>query len=88
MAKLSARGRTELARVRRDDGGRKTTLALMSDRKVLRKLQVHMKATPYSAAHWHDYGWAVHGTLKEGVTVDQFIDAHVNARAGFVEVSQ
>lgn len=88
MAKLSARGRTELARVRKTCDKYKRTLALMSDGKVLSKLQAFMAATPYTPAHWHDYGWTVKAKIKDGVTVEQFVAAHVNERAGFVEVSR
>ena len=66
MAKLSARGRTELARVEvRDDSPdvdvewRRTTRALMSDACVLEKLDVHFRATGLSGAHTHSYGWKV-----------------------------
>jgi len=51
---------------------------LMSDGKVLEKRDVRFRPTP--GCTWEDpngrrysYGWKVHGTLKAGLTVDDFV---------------
>jgi hypothetical protein len=76
MAKLSARGRSEVARFtkERDIEGdelvtwRRKERALMSDGTVLEKLTVRFKASTYSAAYLHNYGWKVRGKLKATAT--------------------
>jgi len=72
-AKLSARGRTELARLEkednRDDGDvdwRRKTLAFMSDGRILQKYDVRFTATQYSKARKHSYGWTEYLKLKKG----------------------
>lgn len=72
MAKLSARGRTELARVAKtvtdEDGTERTTKhVLMSDRKVLTWRGWH------SVVGKSNTGWKVRGTLKAGITTEQWI---------------
>lgn len=91
MAKLSARGRTELARVAREQhytdrltGEFKeytVRLALMSDGKVLIKRS------------WRDEngktansGWTVRGTLKKGITTEQWVERRL--ADGWVKVSR
>ena len=86
MAKLSARGRKELVRVEKEESTpdgeltvwSRTTLALMSDLKVLKKLDVRFKSDdrPYS------YGWKVYGKAKADLTADRFVE--VFAKKGFV----
>lgn len=62
MAKLSARGRTELARLTRDRSitdelinRERITLAFMSDGNILRKRDVWFR----SDGRYHSYGWKV-----------------------------
>ena len=66
MAKLSARGATVLVKLTREQTTisdiadlKRTSVAFTSDGRRLAKLQVHMKATAYVKAYWHDYGWKV-----------------------------
>lgn len=66
MAKLSARGRTEVWRVERrvttDSGGtRVTTLALMSDGHILRNL----KSLTAAGKVAHNHGWGQYKKLKK-----------------------
>ena len=77
MAKLSARGRTEVARFSKeqavDDPERtidwqKVTYALMSDGHVLKKLDVRFKKSPLLEGYKHSYGWKDKG--KTGLTVE------------------
>lgn len=56
------------------------TLALMTDRKVLRKRVVVFREDNRR----HDYGWTVDGAIKEGVTPDKF--KAVFLKAGYTEV--
>lgn len=65
MAKLGAHGK-ELARVEKEDATEReatdwhrTTFALMEDGTVLRKYDARFKATAYSPARKHSYGWTV-----------------------------
>lgn len=74
MAKLSARGRKELARMEKedntDDGDvdcRRKTLAFMDDGRILQKYDVRFTATTYSKARKHSYGWKEYLKLKKGV---------------------
>jgi hypothetical protein len=67
MAKLGARGRTELARVAREtvgDVGQKytTTYALMSDGKTLRKVKAVWSDGHVSDVAWKVAGWRVFPT--------------------------
>jgi len=80
MAKLSARGRTEVARVAREriiapESGnsnpviwRRTTLALMSDRNVLEKNDVR-----WADGMTHTYPWKVRSKVKPNTTREIFI---------------
>ena len=86
MAKLSARGRTELARIVRKetipDGNttkeRRTTLALMSDRTILEKFDV-----TYPDGMKNSFSWKVRTRkVKADVTPEQFIETF--AKHGFV----
>ncbi len=69
MAKLNARGRTELVRlskVREDPTNdltnwNRTTVALFSDRTILKKLDVRFT----SDGRRHSYGWKKYGKMKE-----------------------
>lgn len=81
MAKLSSRGRTELARLTKletkDDPESlttesKTTVALMSDRTILEKRDVVFR----SDGKRHSYGWKVRTKVKEGVTAEKFIEVY------------
>lgn len=73
MAKLSARGRTQFARVAKpyEDAYIKcvTELSLMSDRKVLKRV----KFLKPNGTIDHAQGWSVKGTLKRGVTPEQWL---------------
>jgi hypothetical protein len=80
MAKLSSRGRTELARlsklVKNEDPGSltsesRTTVALMSDHTILEKRDVVFRAD----GKRHSYGWKVRSKVKEGVTAEKFVEA-------------
>jgi len=86
MAKLSARGRTELARVSKtiDLRGnpnpnlnvdlRKTTYALMSDGTLLKKMDVHFVPVPNSFSSEgenYSYGWKVEHKTK--ATKEEFL---------------
>lgn len=56
MAKLSAGKRTELVRLRKDETNCRITVALMSDGKILRKMQTNypypgMQASPAFCSH-------------------------------------
>lgn len=83
MAKLSARGRKEIARVDREINvndptaltmWRKTTVALMSDGNMLEKLDVRFRD-----GHLHSYGWKLRGKVKAEVTPERFV-AHFTSR--------
>lgn len=77
MAKLSARGRVELLRVKKslpdksDEFGtltqRSLTRAYMSDGKVLEKYQVRFPAENYRGSYLHDWGWNVRGTYSKPI---------------------
>ncbi len=87
MAKLNARGRTELVRLSKvredptDDltNWSRTTVALMSDGSVLRKLDVRFS----SDGRRHSYGWKKFGKMRDAVAVPaeallkQFVDAYL-----------
>lgn len=76
MAKLSAKGRSEVARFTKEREvpdnelvtWRRKERALMSDGVVLEKLTVRFKPTTYRGAELHNYGWKVRGTLKDTAT--------------------
>jgi hypothetical protein len=96
MAKLGTRGhgaREELARVEKVEDvqdaesgveWRRVTFTLMSDRKVLRKLDVRFRADSFSGPRKHSYGWKNYSKVKEGVTPEQWVEAM--GKAGFVKV--
>jgi len=83
MAKLSARGRKELARVTKTETlteeqssvtlERTTVLALMSDGKILQKDSV-----VFRSGDKHSYGWKVRSKAKAGVTPEMFVSALTN----------
>lgn len=85
MAKLSARGRTELARVSIEKetpdsalvSWEKTTVTLMSDGSIMEKRDVKFR----SDNRRHSYGWSVLGKAKAGLTPRQFADIY--AKRGF-----
>lgn len=73
MAKLSARGRTEVARFSKEktvtDPDRyvdweRITYALMSDGHLLKKRDVRFKETTILAEQKHCYGWKDEGKVK------------------------
>lgn len=91
MAKLSARGRTELARISKEDCDpiseliiwRRKTLALMSDRTVLEKLDVRFKPDSFfnPRGELYSYGWKVKGKAKPELTPERFREIY--AKAGY-----
>ena len=93
MAKLTARKRTELARVERErdvtDSSlitwERRTLALMSDGTVLEKRDVRFKPTSYSEGERHSYGWKVLGKAKADLTPDRFREVYL--AKGFVNAA-
>lgn len=80
MAKLSARGRKEVARVTKLDASpnsdlvteRRKTYALMTDGAILEKTDVVFK----SDGKKHSYGWKV-VFAKAGVTPEKFVSHYV-----------
>ena len=85
MAKLSARGRKELARLAKEkatpDGDltiwEKSTITLMSDGNVLRKLDCRFKPDQYDPnGRLHSYGWKKYGKIKAGVSTEQFVEIY------------
>lgn len=73
MAKLSARGRTEVARFSKEktvtDPDRyvdweRITYALMSDGHLLKKRDVQFKEAGIMPAYKHNYGWKDEGKVK------------------------
>lgn len=96
MAKLSARGRTEIYRVEKEDsisedskqmGVIKRVLkkALMSDNKILSN-QVTWFTYEYhpSGQRRNDYGWTVRGSLKDGATPDSWLQSYL--KQGYTKV--
>lgn len=90
MAKLSARGRTEVYRMVKeipvkpdeDVTYRKRTVCLMSDGTILVKDTVRFKP----AGSWddpkgrlHDWGFKVKGKIKEGISPIQWFEMYLNA---------
>jgi len=88
MAKLSARGRTELARVEKTVyptppdlvTERRYTTAYMSDGTLLQKCDVIFR----SDGKRHSYGWIVRGKVDPGLTVEQWLE--LRARLGYKQV--
>lgn len=84
MAKLNARGRQELARVEKEFNPsedvdptccwERRTYALMSDGKVLRKIDVRWR----NDNRLHSYGWHIKGNIKAGVDVTQWLTSYEN----------
>lgn len=95
MAKLSAHGRKEIFRVSKTVtfepnsentcGLRweKITYALMSDRKILKKVQVQFIGTQGNSDWGHDYGWKVAYTLKASLTPEQALA--IFAKDGYMQ---
>lgn len=84
MAKLSARGRTEIHRVKKemavkpddDVSYRKQTVCLMSDGTVLEKMTVRFKpimSFDDPKGRLHDWGFKVKGKIKAGVTAEAWL---------------
>lgn len=97
MAKLGARGRTEVYRVEKEialteeskaRGVIKTVLkrALMSDNKILEN-QVTWFTYEYhpSGQRRNDYGWVVKGTLKKEATPAQWLEQQLKNGYKLVE---
>lgn len=76
MAKLSARGRTELYRVAKQLEGTTTIhkRALMSDNVILASYSF----LEYDGRHRRSSGWHVHGKLKTGVTPEQWLERRLS----------
>ena len=87
MAKLSARGRTEIFRMEKEDNAPKSdlityersTIALMSDGNILQKRDVIFPAGPYDNGKdkRHTYNWTVKGKIKLGVHPDQLMAVYI-----------
>jgi hypothetical protein len=81
MAKLKARGRTEIARlvVERETpdselvSSEKIQVALMSDGNVLDRRVVRWRKQDAYSSGPHDYGWKIKGKIKAGLTPEDFI---------------
>lgn len=84
MAKLNARGRKELLRIEREINEtspessttwQRTTLAVMSDGKVLEKWDVRFKPSTYEQKPGiYSYGWKLKYKAKPGVTPESVRD--------------
>ena len=95
MAKLRAYGQREVLRVERERAPtapdaltdwERTTLAVMSNGRVLEKLDVHFKPDAFEpTGRRHSYGWKVKGKLATGKTPETFRAAY--ERAGWRVVS-
>jgi hypothetical protein len=79
MAKLSARGRTEVARFSKEEkvtdpsrstDWERTTYALMSDGHLLKKWDVNFKSSNILPGGKHSYGWKDQGK-KAHLTADK-----------------
>lgn len=88
MAKLSARGRKEIARVSRESivsdsvfvTWRRVTRALMSDNTILEKLDVRFAPTQYHPdGELHSYGWKVAGKLKADIDPAKLLEKYIAA---------
>lgn len=96
MARLSARGRDELVRLEREHDvldselidWERDTIALMSDGKIMRKRDVRFKASTYSPAKKHSYGWKVLAKLKAGLDPVESIERFAQSyeAKGYVQV--
>lgn len=83
MAKLSARGRTELVRMTKEDENpnsdlisyERTTIAFMSDNRILEKRDVVFKNDSFGP-HKHTYNWTVKMKCKQGVTKEKVIEVY------------
>lgn len=93
MAKLSARKRTEVFRVRKDvpdsdyfiEG--KITLALMSDGKILEKRDAKFKPDNiYPKGRPHTWGWKIKGKIKSTTTPEELKEFYL--RNGYQEVTK
>jgi hypothetical protein len=94
MAKLSARGRTEIYRVTKsyqvrpdeDVTLRKKTVCLMSDGNVLEKITVRFKpmgSWDDPKGRLHDWGYKVKGKIASGHSNEEWLAKHL--AAGFVK---
>src|SRR5437016_10851712 len=95
MAKLRAYGQREVLRVERErqtpDGDlttwERTTITVMSNGRVLSKLDVRFKPDQYEPnGRLHSYGWKVKGKLAAGKTAESFEAAY--CKAGWVVVGR
>lgn len=92
MAKLSARGRTELLRVYRekeyDEAERKEkdmtvmwarwTRAYMSDGTVLEKYDVRFEPSKFDPkGRFHSYGWKRKGKITGNLTIEETKDRYI-----------
>ena len=94
MAKLSARGRTELIRItfpKRETDSEYTMFeqfhyALMSDRRILRREVVWFKPGPYDHGkpQRHDYGWKQWKRYKPNVDLKEKV-VELRAKASKIE---
>lgn len=86
MAKLTARGRTEIVRFSKVTYGRendpdvikeKESYAIMSDRKILRKRTVTCK-DQYSPKGKRDmiFNWTIYGTIKKEVDLNEMVEKY------------
>lgn len=83
MAKLNARGRTEVLRVFKEENlsdnelgitWRRWTRAYMSDNNVLEKYDVRFKPSQYDPkGKFHSYGWKRKEKLFNGTRIDDII---------------
>jgi hypothetical protein len=72
MAKLSARGRKEIARFSKEKfisnneliDWERVTYAFMSDNHLLTKRDVHFLPSTHSAGYKHSYGWKDEGKIE------------------------
>ena len=89
MAKLSAYRQREVLRVERErvptapdalTDWERMTLAVMSNGRVLEKLDVHFKPDAFEpTGRRHSYGWKVKGRLAAGKTPETFRAAYERA---------
>ena len=87
MAKLSARGRKELARVFKEKKPEsnsiiweKRTLALMSDGTVLIKRDIRFEPDSYEPkGRFHSYGWVIKGKIEAGLTTEDWEQIYLDA---------
>src|SRR5574337_85475 len=90
MAKLAARGRTELAMVAFEQTSTNPTSNLiwsrrtrvfMSDRKILEKCDYRTRPDPtFSPEGRVEYGhWSVRGAMKPNATINQILEVYIRA---------